>query len=353
MDQATRINAGTYYYLVKVTAANHADQILAPVTVTIGRATLTVQVNLTIIYGENAPENYDGNNNVYHRALEWLRVDDIYTVEGFIENSSDRAAFENGTLLGLANPAGNAFTYRSDYTVGDRANAAGYDITFLPNGLTSTNYQFTNATGKLIVAPMAVTVDIHNQASKYWFQDGAKPDLNAKGVGFTFTVTSEGTYGNPISDAFSADVQNGRYTEIFRLNTAAFVGEYTAAVGEYAIYPEIGTQSVFENYDVTFTGNRTNGTSGIVGAGNGTYTVNPATLRVADDIRGYRSGSPEQGAYNGGAAGQSASTSGVPYDERLHYALQHGVITVNNGVVVSNNENPDGNTDGFAETADG
>ena len=353
VDQATRINAGTYYYLVKVTAANHADQILAPVTVTIGRATLTVQVNLTIIYGENAPENYDGNNNVYHRALEWLRVDDIYTVEGFIENSSDRAAFENGTLLGLANPAGNAFTYRSDYTVGDRANAAGYDITFLPNGLTSTNYQFTNATGKLIVAPMAVTVDIHNQASKYWFQDGAKPDLNAKGVGFTFTVTSEGTYGNPISDAFSADVQNGRYTEIFRLNTAAFVGEYTAAVGEYAIYPEIGTQSVFENYDVTFTGNRTNGTSGIVGAGNGTYTVNPATLRVADDIRGYRSGSPEQGAYNGGAAGQSASTSGVPYDERLHYALQHGVITVNNGVVVSNNENPDGNTDGFAETADG
>ena len=173
---ATRKDAGTYYYLVKVCADNHAEVILnSAITVTIDKAELTVRMNMTITYGENAPNNYDGKGNTWHKAMEWLRGDDIYEVTGF--KGADEAAFRNGTLSGLVNPEGNAFTYTTDYRAGDGVNGRGYELDFIANGLASANYTFVSAAGKLIVEPLKMTVAIKNQTSNYYAQVEARTSL--------------------------------------------------------------------------------------------------------------------------------------------------------------------------------
>ena len=348
---ATRKDAGTYYYLVKVCADNHAEVILnSAITVTIDKAELTVRMNMTITYGENAPNNYDGKGNTWHKAMEWLRGDDIYEVTGF--KGADEAAFRNGTLSGLVNPEGNAFTYTTDYRAGDGVNSRGYELDFIANGLASANYTFVSAAGKLIVEPLKMTVAIKNQTSNYYFQNGDKPEINQRGTGFDLSVTSVGAYGMPILDAYAPDLTiNGGYENIFVLNTSAFAGDTTNSAGSYPIYPVTGDNNVYDNYEITFTGSWDGTPEGIDGAGNGTYTVKPALLDVNSDIRGFRAGSPEQGA--DGSSSINTDTTGVPYDEREHFALQHGIIKVTDGVADLSNENKNGYAGDFAKTVDG
>lgn len=169
-DVSATTGIGTYAIDLREGNANYSITLAGTPQYTITAATLTVAVNLEIVYGERSPLDYDGTGNKYKMTNANLRESGgMYTVKGFKNGDGDKYFYKTADATFAFNDA--AFTYAVDYTQW-RVLTGGTDdvmgqvaITFNPNGLTWGNYVFAAADGAaqgvLTVKkqPIAVTLD--------------------------------------------------------------------------------------------------------------------------------------------------------------------------------------------------
>ncbi|MDE6200308.1 MAG: hypothetical protein K2M47_00300 [Clostridiales bacterium] len=292
-------DAGTYYFVIKVTAANHTE-LTKNIEVTVDKAVLTVRFDLTIMFGEENPATEQ-----YLFGLDSLRTKNIgWTVVGFEGDDYD-LFYSAADFYALA---GNAKYSVADY---DKTSlTTSYDITFIATEsgnptLTCGNYTFVGETGALTVKKVELTVTINDNSVTYNEQNvGNIPSVDVPLIGYT-VLLPQSTYNAAANYVMS----EGSFAEIFTVSTTAHDGKIatstTGNVGSYAIY---GTpkSELTDKYDITFVGGWN---ELLVATENGTcgkYTINPATLTVKDSIADY---------------------TGV-YDEKWHGIVVDGANTV-------------------------
>jgi filamentous hemagglutinin family protein len=203
-------------------------------TLTVNPAPLTVTAN-------DASRNYGANN------------------PGFTASYSGFVLGQNSSALSGSLSLSSAATNASD--------AGTYSIT--PSGLSSSNYNITNAAGTLTVNPAPLTITANNASRTY---GSSNPSFSASYSGFVL-----GQDSSILSGSLS-------------LTTPA---TSSSNAGTYSITPSGLSNS---NYSI----------SNIAG----TLTVNPAPLTVIanDASRNYGSGNPSFGAsYSGFVLGQDSS----------------------------------------------
>lgn len=275
-------NAGTYNFVIKVTAKNHSE-LIKNITVTVGKAELTVRFDLTIMFGEENPAS-----ERYLFGLDKLRTQNIgWTVTGF-ESDADRTLFYTAG----ADFYGLGFDGKAEYSVPDYDKTSlttQYNITFIAtedgaDTVTCGNYTFAGEVGKLTVKKVGITVTLNDLSVTYNEQNlNNIPSVDVPLVGYTVLMPSS-TYadGNNYVNAEA-------FASIFTVSTTAhddkLATSTTGNVGSYAI---CGSAILTDKYDITFVGGwdetltaaPTNGTCG-------KYTINPAALTVKTTIADY------------------------------------------------------------------
>ncbi|MDE7405562.1 MAG: hypothetical protein K2M89_01645 [Clostridiales bacterium] len=273
-------DAGTYNFIIKVTAANHTE-LTKNITVTVAKAELTVKFDLTIMFGEDDPASVQylfGLNNLRTENKGW-------TVTGF-ESDADR------TLFYTAGAEFYGLTGTAKYTVDgyDKTSlTTAYDINFIATEggnptLTCDNYTFVGEVGTLTVTYVKLTVTINDLSVTYNEQNANNiPSVNKPNEGYT-VLMPQSTYDVNTNYVMS----EGSFAEIFTISTTAHdekVGTSTTGkVGSYAIS---GTTILGDKYDITFVGGWDETLAANANGTCGKYTINPATLDVKTTIQGY------------------------------------------------------------------
>ena len=169
------------WYKIKAKAEYHNDSEVVLVYVDITKATLTLSVNLSIYFGENGPENYNGANGEYQMTLGDLRnallnghngqtalSNSVYTVAGLV--SSDIEGFRGDAVIGGSVSYG--YAQGVTYARGDKVGS--YDLAVNIDGLTSDNYSFAAGASVLTVQQLPVTVTV-NDGNDYTATYGTTP----------------------------------------------------------------------------------------------------------------------------------------------------------------------------------
>ena len=300
-------DSGTYY--IKVEAPNHNPAYYnvdgGKVNVTVTKKEVTVQVNLSIQFGEAAPDTVK-----YLMSKADLKLAN-YVFDGLYEGLDD--------VAGLTVVAGQKLYSVTGYTqgttsVGEYPTA----IAFNPDALTADNYTFANLDGQLTVTQLVLEVLIKNSTNVYCQQ--------YKDVKFVTEITlPKSTYNASeevtLTDTTLAHInvvhssQGYKGANIFTLSTAAFadtnVDTYTKNVGDYDITGTVNDPD--GNYNATFKGEAD-------GSNTGVHTITPAQLTVQSDIKGYQKA----------------------YDEKYHELLY---VLIDGNIEVA--------LDKFAQTTDG
>lgn len=266
-------------YYVRATAANHtaavfkvgsADQAVA---VSVSKATLTVQIELAIWYGEKSPAELDGG--AFKATVAELTSNSaMYAIAGL----KGEAIADIG--------ASGTFHYTTAYTQG---NAAGtYTIQFVNDTLTAPNYVFVNATnangsdkGVLTVNRLALSVAVEDIVSVYYdtydsfafVSSVALPNSTYTGVALTeselpATVWNEIFAKNPYEGANIVTITTGAFADT---NPTT----HTKDVDVYSITGSL--KSGITNYTVSVTGNPT-------------HTVQQATDVLTFEMNGWTYG---------------------------------------------------------------
>ena len=191
-------NVAKFKYYVKVTADNHADYIYrtgsdekTEVTVEVTQETLTVSVNLSIVFGEVGPDKYSGTDNVwYQEGIANLRTESsIYTVTGFAgadDGAAERELFykksADGAFVDFYGLDGKfSYAYKDGAnTYAQGKNKGTYILAFVipaSDGLNCGNYRFVGADGALTVKPLPVVVAIDDYTAKFNQPDPPVPDV--------------------------------------------------------------------------------------------------------------------------------------------------------------------------------
>ncbi|MDE6029382.1 MAG: hypothetical protein K2F90_03575 [Clostridiales bacterium] len=317
-------NAGSYDFVIKVTAKNHTA-LTKNITVTVGKAELTVKFDLTIMIGEDDPASIE-----YMFGLSNLRkANSGWTVTGFVGangGKADRDLFYNAADS-FYNIAGDV-KYSVDGYSNTATTAATHAINFIATEagkptLTCDNYDFVGEAGVLTVKRVTLVVDINDLSVEYNEQNLSRiPSASTAGVGFTVEMP-QSTYV-----ASYNYVPTESFDDIFAVSTTAHdekVG--TSTTGKAGGYAISGTAIFTDKYDVKFVGGWTVAGGKLVASANGTcgkYEITPAALNVKTTIAGYTG----------------------EYDEKWHGIIVDGVNTV------EQNGDP---TDGvvFATASDG
>lgn len=168
------------WYKIKAQAEYHNDSEVVLVYVDITKATLTLSVNLSIYFGENGPENYNGAG-AYQMTLSDLRnallagygdqtalSNSVYTVAGLV--SSDIEGFRGDAVIGGSVSYG--YAQGVTYARGDKVGS--YDLAVNIDGLTSDNYSFAAGASVLTVQQLPVTVTV-NDGNDYTATYGTTP----------------------------------------------------------------------------------------------------------------------------------------------------------------------------------
>ncbi|MDE7107208.1 MAG: hypothetical protein K2O39_02685, partial [Clostridiales bacterium] len=273
-------NAGKYYFVIKVTAANHTA-LTKNIEVTVGKAELTVKFDLTIMFGEENPASVS-----YMFGLDKLRTENSgWTVEGF-ESAADRALFytAGANFYGLAGKA--------EYSVPDYdkdALTTSYDINFIAAEydsptLTCSNYTIVGEVGTLTVQKATLTVTINDNSVTYNEQNASLiPSVNVPVDGYTVLMPNS-TYDVNTPYVMS----EGSYAEIFTISTTAHDGKIvTSTTGNVGSYAISGTAILADKYDVIFVGGWDETLKETENGTCGKYTINPAALTVKTTIADY------------------------------------------------------------------
>lgn len=244
--------------------SNNYDITFISAQYSITRATLKVSVNFKIYFGENAPDNYDGNGVCYNLNLQDSAM---YAVSGFKQNANkDESSFYNNKIT-----AGFGYAV-SGYNVGDIGE---FDITFNDNGLIWGNYKFENDAenaGKLTVKKLPVTVTVNDQTAQYF------SPLNA--LTFTAVASAKSSYGNNADIAVLVGTDFGDYGKIFALSVANLVlsNDGTTVTNPVGTYDIVGATNESTNaanfYNITFVRN------GHADQSRGEYVITPAEFSV-------------------------------------------------------------------------
>ncbi|MCH5148367.1 MAG: hypothetical protein J1G05_03260 [Clostridiales bacterium] len=261
--------AGTYYFVIKLTADNH-DDFVKTVTVVIEKATLNVQFNFAIMYGEDDPATQERLFN----AVRTQATDGIgWTVTGFEGDDEDKF-YGTGDFYNIKG--------KSEYTVvgyekGDFTIArTNYAIAYV-NGETSLftvecdNYEFKPAQGLLTVNKITITVTGKSLSVAY---NGVVPEIGTEDVGYTVTHPAS-TYG---SEKYVT--ANANYKDLIEVSSEAFTNHNdnstTASVGTYTLNV---SKKDSDYYDIS--------------VNNGEVEITIATLDV-NTIGGYSAAYDEQ-----------------------------------------------------------
>ena len=270
-SQMVKYVADTAEYLVKVTAANHKEEIYS-VNVTVTKKEVTVQVNLSIQFGEAVPDTVN-----YLMSKADLKLAN-YVFDGLYEGLDD--------VAGLTVVADKLLYTVTGYEQGvTGVNDTKAVIRFNPEALTADNYTFANLDGQLTVTQLVLEVLIKNATNVYRQQ--------YKDVTFETEITlPKSTYNASeevtLTDTTLAHInvvhsQGYKGANIFTLKTAAFAdtngATYTKNVGSYDITGAVNEGVT--NYNATFKGEADGSNAGV-------HTITPAQLTVQPDIKGYQ-----------------------------------------------------------------
>ncbi len=238
-------------YWVKVTAANHNAVVLEnPVNIKIAKATIYVQVGLSIYYGENSPVKYNGTD-LYQGGLDALKAagtqGSIYAVTGL----------QGGDTLSALD-IGGTFGYEvADYSVGKEA--GDYVITFDGSSLESTNYVFaaSETAGKLEVKKLPVTITLENRLGQiYWELVGDNYNLNDY---VKVETHCESSYGNGLVVIHNTkdDIATA-YTKAITVDNGKVAD--MLGIGKYPLYVVLGGAVGNYDYEVVIDGENWSGT---------------------------------------------------------------------------------------------
>ena len=263
LTNLTQTNAINQSYYFKVTADNHNAKVVeTPCNVVIEKATVKVQVNFTIIYGEQSPVNV--GTKPFKTDLKDL-FGSMYTLSGIVEADKGNLSVDG---LGID----GEYSYTTNYNQCDLANG-NYYLRFV-NGvnadgtdkLTSTNYKFVanDVVGKLTVQKLVLNVAIDNQEAFY----GTKAD-NMPALTYVVTLSQNNSYTNLPLTLDDISVSESDFENIFTLSTDAYNADDTIKDVTADGYTITGTViDTTNNFDVKFT--------------DGKFTVKQAANGISD-----------------------------------------------------------------------
>lgn len=294
----TRYTADTYYFVIKVTAKNH-DEFTKTIEVTIKRATLNVQFNYTIMYGEVDP----ASKGILFDAVRTRPVDGIgWTVDlsGFKKygDVDDEALFYSDK--DFYNLNGNARYKVDNFAIGDfKIDRVNYTIVY-KNGesklftLTCDNYEFNLTEGTLKVDKIKITVKGSTLPPVAY--NGVVPAINTENVGYTVTHPASTYDKNTLHKP-----ENGNYAEYIHVSSNAFSNPNKGS-----------TTNSKGNYDLVVSADKSNNFYEIA-VNNGSVEITATTLDVKT-IGGY--------------SGQNGEDK-IVYDEKYYGLTVDAQETVN------------------------
>ena len=255
-------DAGWHYFVVKIEAKNH-DILYVYVSVYMKQATIYVQFNFTVMYGEDSPAaegrqyqfDLDGSySNIRNADSHW-------EITGF--EGDDEGKFRTATAgADFYNLTGEAKYEVADYSKGDFTGAFpvdGYTINYIGD-LACRNYKFVSKAGLLTITKIRLTVDAkQNLYTEYNDPDAAdyiivSTDMN----GTAYKVTNpQSSYGN--GEVYEPTFVGFTYENLFKVTSTAFtlkdnpttnnVGSYPLVIeqlqNEYAKYFDIGGETAY------------------------------------------------------------------------------------------------------------
>lgn len=301
-------DSGTYY--IKVEAPNHNPAYYnvdgGKVNVTVTKKEVTVQVNLSIQFGEAAPDTVK-----YLMSKADLKLANyVFGANGLCEGLDD--------VDGLTVVADKLLYTVTGYEQGvTGVNDTKAVIRFNPDALTADNYTFANLDGQLTVTQLVLEVLIKNATNVYRQTYGDVTfETEITLPKSTYNVSEEVTLtGTTLAHINAVHSQGYKGANIFTLKTAAFAdtngATYTKNVGSYDITGAVNEGVT--NYNATFKGEADGSNAGV-------HTITPAQLTVQPDIKGYQKA----------------------YDEKYHELLY---VLIDGNIEVA--------LDKFAQTTDG
>lgn len=231
-------------YWIKVSAPNHADEIIL-ITVTVTRAAVEVSVNLDIYYGERSPEDCGPAAGKWFKQSfdDLIAENGIYTFTGFIGDDFDR--FKSGAGLDR-----EGFSYGfggKAYSAGDPVGE--YPLVFDARTLADEYYDYAfvdGGNGKLTVQRLPITVTVRNLTAVY---NGQNPD-GADGAVTSVTTSVKSVYDGATVEIYGVeDFTNiiTAATDALKPYTAGGLTRTTNRVGVYDI-----TLTADGNYDAEY-----------------------------------------------------------------------------------------------------
>lgn len=233
------LSAGSYRVSIYFPAGDNYDEVNASRCFGIGKRALTVTAdNLTVIYGEAAPEY-------------------TYSVAGY--------ATVGGELQNI-DVFSEMPSFVCDYLIG--SNAGDYNIAYSAGSTELENYTVSYNGATLTVSKREVTVKIDCKQSSYTFyNDNNLPQT------LTYRVEEGSFYNNE---------------EVLALKTTAHDGTTTRDIGDYPIYAVFTNAGFANNYTITvsnsgkelYVGGESLEEELLANANAGVYTITPARLTV-------------------------------------------------------------------------
>lgn len=279
-------NAGWHYFAIKVEANNH-DALLVYVSVFMKQATVYVQFNFTVAYGEDSPAaearqyqfDLDGSySNVRNAKSHW-------SITGFC--GEDENKFRTATVgADFYNLTGEAKYEVVNYVKGDFTGdfpTAGYVINYTGN-LACQNYEFVSKAGLLTVTKVALTVDAkHGLSTVYNDPDAADyVKVTADMNGTAYKVTNpQSSYGN--GETYAPALVGFTYADLFKVTSTAFTlqaNPTTNDVGSYLLSIEQLQNGYAKFFDI--------------GGETAYFEIKAATLTDLNGVEGYSAKYDEQ-----------------------------------------------------------
>ena len=223
-------DAGTYYFVIRITADNH-NVFTKTVTVVIEKAELEVQLDFSIMYGEEDPSSES------HRYLfDTIReTDSKWTVTGFMGSDSDKFYSNDGFyhLTGKAEYAIDGYV-QGDFSIARQD----YTVVYEKDGkslftLECTNYKFKLVNGTLTVNKIEITLTANSHVVSYNANEDEEthpiPDLTNETVAYEVA--------HPVSTYGSETHETHNYAGLINVSSPAFTNSNptTKGVGKYAI----------------------------------------------------------------------------------------------------------------------
>lgn len=238
-------------YFVKATATNHNDSEVKTVTVSIGKASLTVSLNYSIFFGEVGPDNFDGSGTWFKATVEQMqtRENGVWTVGG-LQGADQNLFYESvGGSDKLRVDGSLSVAYDKAY---EKGNDFGEYVLNLTLDLTADNYSFTSGASKLTVKKLPVKVwftnanDGSNFKATYNYADPTVPvvdvdtdEVSSYGTGDKITVVDKSNLSkvvkvtNPALDTHEPDITTNDASDTAYPITVAVLGNYELATGGY------------------------------------------------------------------------------------------------------------------------